>query len=1532
MTFYNNFNLFDSISKGNNKDLPPDVIRGMLWLLLSGFSSQEVLSFFSAYYDSTTFALVSLTLDSGRRLLVIPGLFWTIFSLIRFRKKIFTLEEGLKSKTSEALSADHWYMLRYYEKDNWFDEPKKQGIKHRVGRVLFLLSPIVAIASQCFTFYLSYSVIVASSPTSGTIFPGVSSTIFHWMVKLLLFYNLLSCMPSAATLSALVTLSMNQSISTEAAIWLSACLPFLAFLPIIWYLVTRGRFSTLIREMEDIFHNFLQLCLNFLNPSKIYRAFHILSITFGVCGLLLLLFGLPLSWLTVDFNMDVNLSALKSLHTSLDTKIGSIEATFENILGSLSCVPIGDTIDNQATLDQLKADNPKCFDGSNSTDENCPAIVSAYNNATDTTNYDNSCISDDTVCAAFMAMIIAGFVLAVVPFAGSAGKAMVLAARTMKKMHELMKTLSKVRSKVVTYKKLLSSLASVLQKVTWVVAFVVTSEYLLILLPCVALGAICLSIGFWKRVPIEGLFNRSMLAFISIGFVVTNVPIGLFVWFAAPLLESVLDIAPLFDVTVSDTIFALFSRLFCGCTCCGTCTAKCKRYAKYVDIEKDITNPDGKVNENIEMDDKRVIVDEDADVSDQDGDPDVDDVVRDDDREDLVSNEVVQPIDKIDEDELVTDDVREKVVKTLVTNKIATPSAWFMPLCPALFAGLLVAFVIVFQPPMYVVYTRLNGEVSALEAEISVGSERVADGADTMDGEKTLCDLITAAVTAPFKDLFDALTPDIIPEITTFVAKMKSVFTIPTSVSLSGWAHFIFSGLPGLACFFFILGFLITLLPCCSDFTKSLILGQIKQLILIVVLASLSFSLTAAMAIQRLIENFPLVEITVEYGLAIQLINTAMDALRLSGFSASILLGNLKLSRQTCLIQELNFKRCIRDFTSPRGILHCFKQNIVIIDLQNTIHRRTVIDIGQIKKKHVSGLFEDGESGVTALAIRTWPNLDKKKQLAKGIKHECPFMLIYCLLKKLCIYMSPVKERRCNEKGGKGLRKGPTVIKSPPDADACKLSIKTWMPDADDDDCEQIGCYLELGFQYPVIASRLTVWTTTLGTIEDIVLMYVDGTSQFLGMFPTSCDKPLTIKLSVTERVFTRSRDWKKITSLSKIAKIRIYSTHPAIGVDAVELSTEDSYADCLRCRSRKYKITRDPPFSTGPMKQTSEPSSQHSDVIEGQSYDYSIMVSIGQRESEISPVLHYTHGDPICGDGVLNGDPTEECDDGNVADGDGCSRDCLFEENFRCRACFVCPYILGEPSLCYIHDGDGICEEFEIRTSVKDCGFYTPDGFDDQWALTAVANPDFQDLTCPATNILGIPDPKEICKSFVDPTIFWYPCRHSFQPGNFWVEVYFATAVIATEVIIHLGSVGEMLLGIEDPPFFKVELISVYNTSNVLQPEHVLISCKRNPVHVKVQHDLSKPFSLTHGVRIRFTSYQISIAGVCIRSSRWLDPVTVASCSSDEVYNPRSGLCVLQNCSMQFCGIVSIPHSYSNCSGYREGDVCRITCETGYI
>lgn len=54
----------------------------------------------------------------------------------------------------------------------------------------------------------------------------------------------------------------------------------------------------------------------------------------------------------------------------------------------------------------------------------------------------------------------------------------------------------------------------------------------------------------------------------------------------------------------------------------------------------------------------------------------------------------------------------------------------------------------------------------------------------------------------------------------------------------------------------------------------------------------------------------------------------------------------------------------------------------------------------------------------------------------------------------------------------------------------------------------------------------------------------------------------------------------------------------------------------------------------------------------------------------------------PVCGDGLIRG--TEQCDDGNLVNGDGCSSTCQIEIGWRCT---------GEPSVC-----DAICGDRLIR------------------------------------------------------------------------------------------------------------------------------------------------------------------------------------------------------------------------------------------
>jgi cysteine-rich repeat protein len=73
--------------------------------------------------------------------------------------------------------------------------------------------------------------------------------------------------------------------------------------------------------------------------------------------------------------------------------------------------------------------------------------------------------------------------------------------------------------------------------------------------------------------------------------------------------------------------------------------------------------------------------------------------------------------------------------------------------------------------------------------------------------------------------------------------------------------------------------------------------------------------------------------------------------------------------------------------------------------------------------------------------------------------------------------------------------------------------------------------------------------------------------------------------------------------------------------------------------------------------------------------------------------------GNGECGDGVVNTDNAENCDDGNATSGDGCDSICTVEAGFMCT---------GQPSVCTMSGtcGDASCDVSEDCTSCpSDCG-----------------------------------------------------------------------------------------------------------------------------------------------------------------------------------------------------------------------------------
>ncbi|RXM37106.1 Pappalysin-2 [Acipenser ruthenus] len=450
----------------------------------------------------------------------------------------------------------------------------------------------------------------------------------------------------------------------------------------------------------------------------------------------------------------------------------------------------------------------------------------------------------------------------------------------------------------------------------------------------------------------------------------------------------------------------------------------------------------------------------------------------------------------------------------------------------------------------------------------------------------------------------------------------------------------------------------------------------------------------------------------------------------------------------------------------------------------------------------------------------------------------------------------------------------PEEAVGPPDVDEpCEPSLQAWSPELHLYDanmtvpCPQPqGCVLELNFLHPVIAESLSVWTTYISTdsssaISNIEVLTDEGGPLQLGPLHTFCDVPLTLRIN------TR----KKVTG------VKIYTLDEKMEIDAVLLSSRTRDPLCSSCRPLRYRLLREPSFPQGPVTQT-ERTFTDMDVSPGQVYRYTVQVEAEQALSVPSPVLPYVHGAPYCGDGQVQRMRGEECDDGNLLDGDGCSKKCYKEAGFNCK---------GEPSQCYVFDGDGLCEEFERGSSVQDCGVFTPQGFTDQWVAKAFASHQ-DDTKCPVLAVKGEPSLN---------------------------QVYFAHPEVATSVIIYLASDGSML-GDQSRKTVVIQLGDTNGKNHTLGSYQ--LSCQRNPLVINMTHNLSLPFFRTASVLLNFSSPLVAVSGIALRTSSHISALALNGC-------------VRRSCSADKCSSPQIRQASVNCTHEEAQHLkCTIACNQG--
>uniref|UniRef100_A0A2K5EGT5 Pappalysin 2 n=1 Tax=Aotus nancymaae TaxID=37293 RepID=A0A2K5EGT5_AOTNA len=474
----------------------------------------------------------------------------------------------------------------------------------------------------------------------------------------------------------------------------------------------------------------------------------------------------------------------------------------------------------------------------------------------------------------------------------------------------------------------------------------------------------------------------------------------------------------------------------------------------------------------------------------------------------------------------------------------------------------------------------------------------------------------------------------------------------------------------------------------------------------------------------------------------------------------------------------------------------------------------------------------------------------------------------------------------------------PEEAVGPPDVDQpCEPSLQTWSPEVHlyhmnmTVPCPTEGCSLELLFQHPVQADTLTLWVTSFimdssQVLFDTEILLENNKSVHLGPLDTFCDIPLTIKLHMD----------------GKVSGVKVYTFDERIEIDAALLTSRPHSPLCSGCRPVRYQVLRDPPFASGLPVVVTHPHRKFTDM------------SLG-----------------------------EECDDGDLVSGDGCSKACKLEEGFNC---------VGEPSLCYMYKGDGICEPFERKTSIVDCGVYTPKGYLDQWAAQAYSSYEDKEK-CPVSLVTGEPH-SLICKSYhpdlpnYRPLTGWFPCvasenetqddRNEQPEGSLkkedevWLKVCFNRPGVARAILIFLTTDG-LVPGQHRQPTVTLYLTDVRGSNHLLGTYG--LSCQHNPLIINVIHHWNVVFPHTTSVLLNFSSPRIGISAVALRTFSHFGLLAPSNCiSEDKGQNHQGQSCVHRPCGRQdSCPSLLLDHAdVVNCTSVGPGLMkCAITCQRGF-
>ena len=334
-------------------------------------------------------------------------------------------------------------------------------------------------------------------------------------------------------------------------------------------------------------------------------------------------------------------------------------------------------------------------------------------------------------------------------------------------------------------------------------------------------------------------------------------------------------------------------------------------------------------------------------------------------------------------------------------------------------------------------------------------------------------------------------------------------------------------------------------------------------------------------------------------------------------------------------------------------------------------------------------------------------------------------------------------------------------------------------------------------------------------------------------------------------------------------------------------------------------------------------------DVDLNKEYSYSvIVVDENGMESEISPQGVYKSNQNHCGNGVI--EESEECDDQNLFNNDGCSSSCKIESNFECS---------GAPSRCSIERkcSSTECQKNDLSTTIT----------------IPPANLKF--YLSPPTGVQGIRDLKfcsinpqskllltnERCQQVMG---FFDNCSTEFKEyrKNYSMTIKAEFPLLfATGLLINVGTLQrhEHITVIDknnhDTGMIEFEISGVFENDNIEYFNKIQVNCSQNPTAINLL-----PFVVTmeklkriRGVIIKnIIGDDILIHEINLQVDNKQDLWSLHECSkSIDYYDPEYGVCISKKSKQTICSskpIVDLPLISDHCAGSSD---CQLKCQEGF-